>query len=116
MKRILILLLSVIVLVSCNHAQKAYRKLETFTNYLENYSTSFTDEDWENALTEYSAIVEYVDAQVYGDEELVAIGKLKGRCSVQFVKYSINDANENINKFLLEADGFLQSIMDEFSN
>lgn len=115
MKKIFILLIGIICLVSCNTSQRAYQDLEGFTEYIENYSDTFSDDDWEVAIMQYNAIVENVDSHVYTDEELIAIGKLKGRCAVQFVKYSVNSTSRNINNFLLEADGFLQSIMDGFS-
>ncbi len=116
MKKLFVLLLGTIFLVSCNPAQEAYNDLEAFTVYLEEYSASFTAEEWDNAMVEYSTIIENIELQAYTDEERVAIGKLKGRCAVQFAKSSLQNAGEKLNDFFLEAEGFLQSFMDGFSN
>ncbi len=112
MKKIFILLLMVTSLVACNPSQQAYNELESFTEYLENYSASFTDKDWEIAELEYSEIIEKIEANVYTDEQLVQIGKLKGRCAVQIAKYSINNAGKALNGILLETEGFIESLID----
>lgn len=46
MKQILVLLLGVALLVACNSNQQAYNDLDSFTNYLEKNSSSFSDKDW----------------------------------------------------------------------
>lgn len=115
MKRLLGLLLLVVLFVSCNSSQRAYNDLVSFTDYLEENSASFSTEDWDNARLEYSAIIENIDSQVYSNDELIEIGKLKGRCAVQFAKSTIKNAGKELNKFLLEAEGVIQSFIEEFT-
>lgn len=116
MKKYLSLLICCIILSSCDPSQKAYNDLLSFTENIENNGASFTNEDWENAEYEYSAIVDAIDAQYYTDEQLVEIGRLKGRCAVQFTKHSIDNANNEFDDLLLEAEGFIEAIMEGLSN
>ena len=116
MKQILVLLLGVcVLLVACNSNQQTYNDLDSFTNYLEKNSSSFSDKDWDNDILEYSAIVEKIDSHTYTDEELVAIGRLKGKCAAQFAKRSIRNTKNELNNFLKESEGFIQSFVEEFS-
>ena len=103
------------MLSSCDPAKRAYDNLLSFTEYIENNSVSFSDEDWDNAEYEYSAIIDAIDAQAYTDEQRVEIGKLKGRCAMQFARHSINSTGKEFNDFLLEAEGFIESIIDEIT-
>ena len=115
MKQILVLLLGVALLVACNSNQQAYNDLDSFTNYLEKNSSSFSDKDWDNAILEYSAIVEEMGSHTYTDDELVAIGRLKGKCAAQFAKRSIKNTKDELNNLLKESEGFIQSFVEEFS-
>ncbi len=115
MKKIFLFLLGAFVLLSCDPAKKAYSDLESFTEYIENNSATFTPKDWKDAEVEYNTIVQNVDMQVYTDEERVAIGKLKGRCSMLFTKNSMKNVRQGVNDFILEAEGFLEAVFDELS-
>ncbi len=115
MKKIIFILLGIIALTSCNPSQRAYNELESFTIYLEESNSTFSEEDWNNAIYQYNAVVTNVNAQFYNDEELVEIGKLKGRCVAILTKHSITNTGKELKNILLEAEGFVQSIVDEFS-
>lgn len=116
MRKILILLVGIISLASCNPSEQAYRDLEAFTESLELNCATFTQEDWENAALEYDAIEQNISMQSYTDEQRREIGKLKGRCAVQLTKYSIKKTQQDLSNFLLEAEGFMQSITEELDN
>lgn len=116
MKKILVLLLGVFALVSCDPSEQAYRDLLSFTEDLEKNGATYTQEDWENASLEYEAIEQNMSKLNFTDEQLREIGKLKGRCAVQLTKYSIKKTQQDLSNFLLEAEGFMQSITEELDN
>lgn len=116
MKKILVLLLGVFALVSCDPSEQAYRDLLSFTEDLEQNGATYTQEDWENASLEYEAIEQKMSQLKFTDEQLREIGKLKGRCAVQLTKYSIKKTQQDLSNFLLEAEGFMQSITEELDN
>ena len=116
MKKILVLLLGVFALVSCDPSEQAYRDLLSFTEDLEKNGATYTQEDWEKASFEYETIEQNMSKLSFTDEQLREIGKLKGRCAVQLTKYSIKKTQQDLSNFLLEAEGFMQSITEELDN
>lgn len=112
MKKILILLVGILSLASCDPAEQAFKDFEKFIENLEQNAATFTKEDWDKASLEYETIEKNISMQKYTDEQLREIGRLKGRYTVQRTKYSIQKSKQNVNDFLMEAGGFMQSIKE----
>lgn len=105
-----------VLFTSCDPSQRAYQDLEDFAGYLEENSAAFTDEDWTNAEAAYSAIIDEVDAQIYTDEELMEIGRLKGKCAAQLAKRTIEEAGAGLNNLMKQAEGFVEGFLDAISS
>lgn len=116
MKRVLCLIASLWLIVGCNPAKKAYDDLLGFTEYVEQYGEEIASADWTNIYAEYTTLVENVDSQAYTKEELVEIGKLKGRCAIVFAKSARKSVSEGLFSFMNQADGFLQALTEEIDN
>jgi hypothetical protein len=112
MKKILILLVGILSLASCDPAEQAFKDFEKFIENLEQNAAIFTKEDWDKASLEYETIEKNISMQKYTDEQLREIGRLKGRYTVQRTKYSIQKSKQNVNDFFMEAGGFMQSIKE----
>lgn len=112
MKKILILLVGILSLASCDPAEQAFKDFEKFIENLEQNAATFTKEDWDKASLKYETIEKNISMQKYTYEQLREIGRLKGRYTVQRTKYSIQKSKQNVNEFFMEAEGFMQSIKE----
>ena len=106
--------LCVCVFLSCtDKTASALNDLESFTEELSAHYKNYTQEDWDIAENQFDMICEELDNYDYTDEELVKIGKLKGRCTAIFAAKVVHDVKESIHRFGKEAEGFLEGISDE---
>ena len=120
MKKISILLvfasLYVCLFLSCtDKTASALNDLENFTEELSDQCRNYTQEDWDISESQYNMICEELDNYDYTDEELVKIGKLKGRCTTIFAAKVVNDVKESIHRFGKEAEGFFEGVSDEIN-
>ena len=110
------LLVSVLVLTSCNNKQAPVRKLETLDRTLMQKSDSFTTQDWEAAIAEYEQIERELSMYNYTDEELRMIGRMKGRLWAKISKEYLNTAAEGIDAYLKMFEGALEGFMEELGS
>ena len=108
--------LCVCTFLSCtDETVSALNDLESFTEELSDQCRNYTQEDWDIAESQYNMICEELDNYDYTDEELVKIGKLKGRCTTIFAAKVVNDVKESIHRFGKEAEGFFEGVSDEIN-
>lgn len=100
---------------SCtNSRQRAINHLRDFTTNLEKTDSQFTPDEWEATENEYDNILNDLEnhKSEYSDYELKEIGRLEGKCFSQMTVRAAKDAEDQINRFLQQADGFYKALQN----
>ena len=114
--KFLLVMTCFLLFVGCiDKTASALNDLESFTEELSANYKNYTQEEWNIAESQYDMICEELDNYDYTDEELVKIGKMKGRCTAIFAAKVVHDVKGAIHRFGKEAEGFLEGISDEIN-
>jgi len=117
MKKISLLLLSMIFCISCsNDIQKSYhlKNLDKFCTELKEKSSNFTEEEWEHAHQKYDAIILNIDKYDYTDAELEYIGQKKGECLGIFAKHEVEIYEKKVHDISKQIGGIVEGFIDAF--
>lgn len=116
MRKILITVIMLLCVVSCDSPQNAIRDLESLLNEIEANYQYYSDEDWENISVRYETIETELSQYKFTDEELKEIGRMKGKCLGYMMQHSINDLEEEIRVFSKELEGGIDGFLEIFDN
>lgn len=120
MKKITSFLLVVVLTFSMSSCAKWQAKhqihsLESLTEKVEKKGDSFTKQDWAEVSQEYDKICAKINQCEYTDEQLLEIGRLKGRFYAACTKHAFNAAGGLLNGFLQQASGAIDGFMEGMS-
>lgn len=116
MRKILITVIMLLCVVSCDSPQNAIRDLESLLNEIEANYQYYSDEDWDYITMRYDAIEEKLSTYQFTDEELKEIGRMKGKCLGYMTQESINNLEEEIRIFSKELEGGIEGFLEIFNN
>ena len=110
-------LLFTIFICSCNSKETPVDELDELTEEMTENSNEYSDDDWEEALSQYQQIEVALEKHRsdYTDEEIKEIGKKKGRCLALFAKRSAKDLKENLKDIIHEASGLIEGFTEGFN-
>ena len=115
-----IVMVMVIAIIGCNISasavntkEKCIKKLEKLTKEVKKESATFTEEDWDAVLEQYTAINEELKTYELDETELRKVGKLKGRLLGMVAKKDIAKGSKVLNDFLQQMGGFLEGLLDD---
>lgn len=83
-------------------------ELEHLSEELNDNSSKYSRQDWEDAFVQYQQIIEQIDQYEYTDEELKEIGKLKVRCLKEMSKGSLKQFQGEIYSVSKQLEGALE--------
>lgn len=100
----------VIFMSSCSGRTRSINRLESFTEELVENGKDYDQKDWDEASAKYEQIIADLNEYrgEYTDEELHEIGKLKGKCAVQFARAAVNQFGGILQDLTKEAAGFVE--------
>lgn len=116
MRKILIVIIMLLCVVSCDSPQNAIRELESLLSEIEANYQYYSDEDWDYITMRYDEIEEKISTYQFTDEELKKIGHMKGKCIGYMTKQSINDLEEEIRIFSKELEGGIEGFLEIFND
>ena len=102
-------------IISCNFKNKSINDLSILIENIENNTSNFTNEDWENVVNQ----LESIDAEFnknrdqYSDEEIKEFGRLKGKCAAIITKKALNSAVKTLQETTSETKDFLEAFFQE---
>lgn len=111
----LIIIIFTALCVSCTSKQASIDQLSDLYERLSGDTSEYTNEEWDYLCAQYEQIeieLKKYDKD-YTDEELIEIGKLKGKCLAQITKHTINDAATQIKNASKEAIGIVEGLLEE---
>lgn len=103
--------------VSCDRKMDLIKDLEEVSYDLETNSSHYSEDDWQAVERSLIDISNELDLykQEYTDEELVYIGKLKGKCAVYIGKHELNNAIDESARNVLELLGTFKGVTETLS-
>ena len=87
MKRLIFILFSLFLLLSCNVKQNTVNQLERFTERIEQKSDSWSQADWDDALQHFDEIDGRLMRYEFADSTDRYIADLKVRCIIKFTEH-----------------------------
>lgn len=114
----LIVMFIIFSFVSCDRRMNPIRALEEVSHDLETNSSHYNEDDWQAVERSLIDISNELDLyrQEYTDEELVYIGKLKGKCAVYIGKHELKNAIDESARNVLELFGAFKGVTETLSN
>ncbi len=105
----------ILCLMACNPRQSALDHLQEFTLDLDKNHSSYSNEQWDNALLNYEEIVSKVESysDQYTPNEKETIGRLQGKCEVIFTKHAIEDEVGTFMQDLHKYKGMFEGVIEE---
>lgn len=93
-------------------------ELDAFAYELENNSSSYTVDDWENAFQTYEGIIASMEGIDLTDDEIMELGRINGVCTAHLAKGALvlaKDASSTGLTFLEGlADGFKSTFGEQY--
>ncbi|MCM1078666.1 MAG: hypothetical protein NC344_03215 [Bacteroidales bacterium] len=88
MKHIFLCIIMTMGLVACDNKQDAIRQLSDLATELQENSSGYSPQDWQEASEKYASVAEQLEKHKseYTDEEIREIGRLEGICFACFMK------------------------------
>lgn len=87
-------------------------ELDAFASELENNSSSYTVDDWENAFQTYEGIIASMEGIDLTDEEIRKLGRINGVCTAHLAKGALVLAKDASSTGLT----FLEGLVDGFKS
>lgn len=109
-----LLMVSLLVL-ACHPKQSAISELEDLTEYVQQNHDDFSNEDWENFISEFEVAVENVNGYTehYSREEQMHICKMIGVCYGCISKYAIKEWSSEMNEMISNTGALMNGYMEE---
>lgn len=104
------------LIMSCSNSQNPIDDLESLVDEIEESSSDFTEEDWENISLEYEEIEAKLQQNEYTDEELKEIGKLQGRYAAKVTKAAIKETKDALETFSKQFESQMEGFIEELQN
>lgn len=103
------------LLAACGNTDEPLKKLEKLTDRIEKNADNFTDEEWNEVISEMDEIDSEMADREYTDEELKEIGRLKGRCFARMTRKAMKDASETFDDLSKQLEGGIDGFLEEMS-
>lgn len=115
-KIITFLFLCSLMMVACaTREERQIKSLQRFTVELKTNSERYTDEQWQQSISEFERITESLKSGRYTDEERREIGKLKGQCLAVYAQYALGAYERELKGATNELEGTLEGFLDSFN-
>ncbi len=112
----IVLILCTLLFVGCATAEeRRVKTLQEFTEKLQQNYETYTEEQWEAAMTKYETITESLQEGRYTDEERREIGKLKGQCIAIFTQYAVGVYQQKLEGATNELQGVFEGFLNAFN-
>ena len=107
------LFLCSLILVACaTREERQIKSLQRFTVELKTNSDRYTDEQWQQSISEFERITESLKTGRYTDEERREIGKLKGQCLAVYAQYALGAYERELKGATEELQGAFEGFME----
>lgn len=109
MKKIVVSVVMLAVLASCQTKESAIRELRSVTQELELNSQNYSIVDWEKAGEKYYKANKHISKHVgkYSDAEVMEISEMNGTC----VRYFGEGAASKVKSYASMFDAFINGVM-----
>lgn len=111
-RKIIILLLVVICVSSCNHAQSQLDEASNELEYAEKNKKELSDKEWTDLNVTMKALESdfELNRDKYDDRQIKEYGKIQGRYTTLVVKKGLNDFQETIKDLGTQMEGFIEGV------
>lgn len=100
---------------SCETSKTPVEHLSSLVEQVEDKYDEFTEDDWDDIVSEYEKIEKDLSKYEYTDEELKEIGKLKGRIFAKMTKNAVKDFSKQIEKWGKQIEGGVEGFLEELN-
>lgn len=102
-----------LVFSSCETSKTPIRELSSLVERVEDKYDEFTDEDWEEIVSEYKKIEKELSEYEFTDKELKEIGKLKAKIYGRMTENAVKDFSKQIEDWGEQLEGGIEELFDE---
>lgn len=115
MKKILVIICTCLVMLSCSPKNNAPKQLEKLVDKVEAKADKFTEDEWEKVGEEYDAIVEQYgdDYKKYSSEDRQKMAELIGRYNAAVAKHAADELKGALESAGSEIEGLLKGLFGD---
>ena len=118
---VMALCLFVAFMSSCqSKEEQVISKINKLADYVERNADSFSDEDWDKALADFSDLQEQAAECHFSNQQLKEFAKAEGRLTAVFTKKGANKLGDELQNLLEDSkeifNGLLEGLSEGFGN
>jgi hypothetical protein len=118
MKRIIIVIVSINLIMSCSTAQSNVDKAESAVVFAEQNKNEMSAEDWSNLEMKMAELENEIELnrEKFTTQQLNEIGKLKGRYAALILKKELKNIQSSLKDLSNQMEGFIEGIKSDTLN